>query len=73
MFVITSLLTFLVSLIVVMCYVLVLTFTLWMAIDAGKQDRFWWLTIIIGVPVIGAATYYFNSRGYGMCANFSEC
>jgi phage protein D len=33
-----------------------------MAIDAGKQDRFWWLTFVIGVPVIGPAAYYFTEK-----------
>jgi hypothetical protein len=39
-----------------------IAFTVWMIIDAGKQDRFWWLTLIIGVPVIGAAAYYFTEK-----------
>lgn len=43
-------------------YILVISFTVWMAIDAAKQDRFWWITIIIGVPVIGPAVYYFTEK-----------
>jgi hypothetical protein len=52
----------LVALIVTACYILVISFTLWMAIDAGKQDRFWWLTLILGLPVIGPAVYYFTEK-----------
>jgi Flp pilus assembly protein TadB len=33
-----------------------------MAVDAGKQDRFWWLTVVIAVPVIGPAAYYFTEK-----------
>lgn len=49
--------------VVVYCaYILIISFTLWMAIDAGKQDRFWWLTLIIGIPVIGSAAYFFTEK-----------
>lgn len=51
-----------VTLVVAICYILVISFTVWMAIDAGKQDRFWWLTLIIGMPVIGPAAYYFTEK-----------
>ena len=50
------------TVIVFACYVLVISFSVWMAIDAGKQDRFWWLTIIIGIPIIGAGAYYFTEK-----------
>jgi ABC-type nickel/cobalt efflux system permease component RcnA len=43
-------------------YILVGAFILWMAIDAGKQDRFWWLVVIIGIPIIGATVYYFTEK-----------
>lgn len=48
--------------IVTACYILVIAFTVWMAIDAGKQDRFWWLVCIIGIPVIGPSVYYFTEK-----------
>ena len=51
-----------VTLIVAVCYIITIAFTVWMMIDAGKQDRFWWLTVIIGVPVIGPAVYYFTEK-----------
>jgi hypothetical protein len=43
-------------------YILVGAFILWMAIDAGKQDRFWWLVVIVGIPIIGAIVYYFTEK-----------
>lgn len=52
----------LITLIVIVCYIIAIAFTLWMIVDAGKQDRFWWLTIIIGVPVIGPIAYYFTEK-----------
>ena len=43
-------------------YMLVIAFTLWMAVDAGKQDRFWWIILIVGVPVVGPLVYYFTEK-----------
>lgn len=50
------------TLFVAASYILVIAFTVWMIIDAGKQDRFWWLTLIIGVPIIGPGAYYFTEK-----------
>jgi thiol:disulfide interchange protein len=52
----------LITLVVALCYILVISFTIWMIIDAGKQDRFWWLVCIIGLPVIGPSAYYFTEK-----------
>ena len=49
-------------LVVAASYIIMIAFTIWMIVDAGKQDRFWWLVLIIGVPVIGAAVYYFTEK-----------
>lgn len=57
-FIVGSFITF----VVVACYLITISFTIWMMIDAGKQDRFWWLTLIVGIPVIGAAVYYFSEK-----------
>ncbi len=43
-------------------YIVVITFTLWMVVDAGKQDRFWWLLLVIGVPIVGPAVYFFTEK-----------
>lgn len=43
-------------------YVLAVACIVWMVVDAAKQDRFWWVVIIIGVPVIGAAVYFFTEK-----------
>jgi hypothetical protein len=53
---------FLMSFIVYCAYILVIAFMLWMAVDAAKQDRFWWVVIIFGVPVIGGAVYFFTEK-----------
>lgn len=52
----------LVTLVVFGCYIIAISFTVWMVVDAGKQDRFWWLAVIIGVPLIGSAIYYFTEK-----------
>lgn len=44
------------------CYTTVFTFIIWMAIDAGKQDKFFWMIIIIGIPLIGSIVYYFVEK-----------
>lgn len=49
-------------LVVAASYIIMIAFTVWMLIDAGKQDRFWWLVVIIGIPVIGPAVYYFTEK-----------
>lgn len=43
-------------------YIFAISFTVWMAIDAGKQDKFWWLVLIIGVPLVGAVIYFFVEK-----------
>ena len=62
MFVISFLLTGFISAVVVACYVMLFSFTLWMVIDAGKQDRFWWIAIMIGVPFVGVIVYYLTEK-----------
>lgn len=48
--------------IVYSAYILIIAFTIWMAVDAAKQDRFWWVVLTIGVPVIGPAVYYYTEK-----------
>lgn len=43
-------------------YVIVASFIMWMAIDAGKKDNFLWLVFILGIPVVGAIAYYFVEK-----------
>ena len=53
------------SFIVAVCfavYILVAAFVLWMLVDAGKQDKFWWVVIILGLPVVGAIGYFFLEK-----------
>lgn len=56
---------FIIPLFIAVCfilYVVVAAFILWMLVDAAKQDNFWWLVIILGVPIIGAIMYYFLEK-----------
>lgn len=50
------------TLVVYTAYILVISFILWMAIDAAKQDRYWWIVLITGVPIVGASVYYFTEK-----------
>jgi predicted membrane channel-forming protein YqfA (hemolysin III family) len=43
-------------------YVIAISFIMWMAIDAGKNDKFWWIVLIIGLPLVGAILYYFTEK-----------
>lgn len=52
----------LIGLVVAFCYIIAISFTLWMAIDAGKQDRFWWLVFVVGIPIIGPIAYFFTEK-----------
>lgn len=52
----------LMTLVMYMAYIVVFAFTLWMAVDAGKQDRFWWIVLILGIPFIGSIVYYFTEK-----------
>jgi uncharacterized membrane protein YeiB len=47
---------------VFLIYVVLFSFIFWMAVDAAKQDKVFWLFIIIGLPVIGSAVYYFVEK-----------
>lgn len=38
------------------------SFVIWMLVDAAKQDRFWWVVLILGVPFVGAAVYYLTEK-----------
>lgn len=52
----------LLTLIVYGAYIFLIAFTLWMAVDAGKQDRFWWMVLIIGIPFVGSGVYFFTEK-----------
>ena len=51
-----------VTLIVYSVYVFLISFILWMTVDASKQDRYWWVVVIIGVPILGAVLYYLTEK-----------
>lgn len=50
------------TLIVYVAYIILIAYMVWMAVDAAKQDRFWWIVIIVGVPIIGSVAYYFTEK-----------
>ncbi len=51
-----------VTLVIYGALTIIIAFTLWMVVDAAKQDRFWWVVIIWGVPGIGPAVYYLTEK-----------
>lgn len=51
-----------VTLIVYSAYIILISFTLWMAVDAAKQDRLWWIVLIIGIPFVGSVVYYYTEK-----------
>jgi ABC-type nickel/cobalt efflux system permease component RcnA len=50
------------TLVVYGAYIFVISFTLWMVVDAGKQDRFWWMILILGIPFVGSTVYFFTEK-----------
>ncbi len=50
------------SIVTYSAFIVVFAFMAWMAIDAGKQDRFWWVFLILWVPFVGAIAYYFTEK-----------
>jgi hypothetical protein len=43
-------------------YIFVFAGIFWMAVDAAKQDKFWWIVLILGMPIVGAVVYYFVEK-----------
>lgn len=43
-------------------YIIALAFMFWMAVDAAKHDRFWWIVMIIALPLVGAVIYFAVER-----------
>ena len=43
-------------------YIVPASFIIWMAVDAAKQDKFFWLIIIVGIPLVGSVVYYFVEK-----------
>ncbi len=62
MFLLGIVIAMMMTLLVYGAWMLLIAFTLWMAIDAGKQDRFWWVVLIIGIPFVGSAVYFFTEK-----------
>ncbi len=51
-----------VELFVYAAFIVVFSFSAWMIVDAAKQDRFWWIAIILGVPFVGVIVYYLTEK-----------
>ncbi len=43
-------------------FLLGLSFIFWMAVDAAKGDKYWWVVLILGVPLIGGIVYFFVEK-----------
>ena len=46
----------------VLAYVFGLSFVIWMAVDAAKQNKYWWIVLVVGLPLIGAIVYFFVEK-----------
>jgi uncharacterized membrane protein YeiB len=46
----------------ILAYVLCISFMLWMVVDAAKNDKFWWIVLIVALPLVGAVVYYFVEK-----------
>jgi hypothetical protein len=43
-------------------FLLILSFMVWMAVDAAKGDKYWWIVLILGLPLIGGVVYFFVEK-----------
>lgn len=43
-------------------FLLALSFIFWMAVDAAKSDKYWWVVFVIGMPLVGGIVYYFVEK-----------
>ncbi len=68
-FILVSILTAL----VILFYVLAASFVLWMLVDAAKQDKIWWVVLIVGVPIIGAIVYFFTEKKHEYAKINPDC
>lgn len=57
-----AIISMLLTMVVYSAYIMIISFIVWMAVDAGKQDRFWWIVLIVGIPIIGAVAYYYTEK-----------
>jgi hypothetical protein len=37
---------------------LFISFIFWMAVDAAQHDKYWWIVLIFGIPLLGALAYF---------------
>ncbi len=58
----TSVIGILIFAIANLCLLFGLSFVLWMAVDAAKGDKYWWIVFILGFPLVGGAVYYFVEK-----------
>jgi hypothetical protein len=47
---------------IIFAYIFLISFMLWMVVDAAKNDRFWWIVIMISIPVAGSIIYYLAEK-----------
>lgn len=59
---ISALVGILIMITIILIYVLAVSFIIWMIVDAAKNNKYWWIVLIIGIPVIGAIIYYFVEK-----------
>lgn len=58
----TLLIGFIVFAIINALFLLGISFMLWMAVDAARGDKFWWIVLILGLPFAGSFIYFFVEK-----------
>jgi hypothetical protein len=52
----------LIVVLILFVYVSIISFMIWMVVDAAKNDKILWVLIIVGLPVVGSIIYYFTEK-----------
>lgn len=53
---------FLVIMLTYFVYVIGLSLMIWMIVDAAKSDKYWWVAIMVALPLIGSLIYFFVEK-----------
>ena len=51
-----------VGLLIYIVQTLVLSFILWMAVDAAVRNKYLWIVLILGLPLVGSLIYLFIEK-----------
>lgn len=43
-------------------YVFGVSLMIWMLVDAAKTDKYWWIALMVALPVVGSLVYFFVEK-----------